>query len=127
MEDVPADLRYTREHLWVRVEGDGLLRVGITDFAQQQLGDLVYVDLPRLGRTVLTGEQCVVVESVKTASELTSPVTGEIVAVNDGLGDDPAQVNETPYKAWIFCVKADDLSVLENLMNHAVYQQFIEQ
>lgn len=127
MGDLPIDLRYTQSHQWVRLEDDNVLRIGITDFAQQQLGDLVYVDLPQLGRTVFADEQCAVVESVKTASDLTSPVTGEIVAINEVLADEPEQVNEAPYQTWIFCVKADDLSLFDELMDSGAYLQYIEQ
>ncbi len=126
MNDLPKDFRYTQSHQWVKVEENNLLRIGVTDFAQQQLGDLVYVDLPQLGRTVYADEQCAVVESVKTASDLTSPVTGEIVAINEVLTDEPEQVNESPYEAWIYCVKADDLSLLDDLMDSDAYLQFIE-
>jgi len=127
MKELPKDFRYTQNHQWVKVEENNLLRIGITDFAQQQLGDLVYVDLPQLGRVFYGDEQCAVVESVKTASDLTSPVTGEIVAVNGVLVDEPERVNESPYEAWIYCVKADDLSPIDYLMDSQAYLQFIEQ
>lgn len=127
MSDLPIDLYYTTGHQWVRLEDNSVIRVGITDFAQQQLGDLVYIDLPQLGRAVIAGEQCATVESVKTASDLTSPVTGEIVAVNETLADEPEQINEAPYQTWIYCVKADDLSVLEDLMDGDAYLRLIEQ
>jgi glycine cleavage system H protein len=91
------------------------------------LGDLVYIELPELGRKIKVQEQCAVVESVKTASDLYSPVSGEIVAVNIALVDEPEQVNVDPYGAWIFCVKADDLSGLDQLMDADAYQLVIEQ
>ncbi len=109
MSELPENLHYTSEHQWLRLEADNVVCVGITDFAQQQLGDLVYVDLPVLGRRVLAKEQCAVVESVKTASDLSSPVTGEIIAVNSVAVDDPEQINVNPYETWLFSVKADDL------------------
>ena len=125
MSDLPINLKYATSHEWSSVEDDSIVRVGITDFAQEQLGDLVYIELPELGRKVHAGEQCAVVESVKTASDLFSPVAGEIVAVNLALVDEPEQVNDNPYKAWIFCVKADDLTDLDALLDADAYQQLI--
>jgi len=127
MSDLPKKLKYAISHEWALVEDDNVVRVGITDFAQEQLGDLVYIELPELGRKIKAQEQCAVVESVKTASDLYSPVSGEIVAVNLALADEPEQVNEDPYKSWIFCVKADDLSELDKLMDADAYQLVIEQ
>jgi len=127
MSDLPENLKYAISHEWAQLEDDNVVRVGITDFAQEQLGDLVYIELPELGRKIKAQEQCAVVESVKTASDLFSPVSGEIVAVNLALVDEPEQINEDPYGAWIFCVKADDLSSLDQLMNAEAYQHFIEQ
>ena len=89
------------------------------------MGDLVYVDLPNIGRKVIANEQCAIVESVKTASDLSSPVTGEIVAINEVLIDEPEKINEVPYEAWLFCVKADDLFELDELMSNEAYQQMI--
>ena len=127
MSDLPVNLKYATSHEWVSVEEDNLVRVGITDFAQQQLGDLVYLELPELGRKVKAQEQCAVVESVKTASDLFSPVSGEIVATNQALTDEPELVNDDPYGTWIFCVKADDLSGLTQLMDADAYQALIEE
>ena len=127
MSDLPENLKYAMSHEWAQLEDDNVVRVGITDFAQEQLGDLVYIELPELGRKIKAQEQCAVVESVKTASDLFSPVSGEIVAVNLALVDEPEQINEDPYGAWIFCVKADDLSSLDQLMNAEAYQHVIEQ
>ena len=127
MSDLPENLKYAMSHEWAHLEDDNVVRVGITDFAQEQLGDLVYIELPELGRKIKVQEQCAVVESVKTASDLYSPVSGEIVAVNLALVDEPEQVNEDPYGAWIFCVKADDLSGLDQLMDADAYQLVIEQ
>ena len=125
MSHLPEHLHYTSSHQWVQLEADNVVRVGITDFAQQQLGDLVYVDLPNIGRKVIANEQCAIVESVKTASDLSSPVTGEIVAINEVLIDEPEKINEVPYEAWLFCVKADDLFELDELMSNEAYQQMI--
>ena len=127
MSDLPENLKYANSHEWAGVEDDNVVRVGITDFAQEQLGDLVYIELPELGRKIKAQEQCAVVESVKTASDLFSPVSGEIVAVNLALADEPEQVNNDPYGAWIFCVKADALSDLDQLLDADAYQLVIEQ
>ena len=126
MSVLPTNLKYANSHEWVSVEEDNVVRVGITDFAQQQLGDLVFVDLPELGRKVQANEQCAVVESVKTASDLFSPVAGEVVATNLLLGDEPEQINDAPYSTWIFCIKADNLSDLDQLMDAEAYQAYIE-
>ncbi len=127
MSNLPKNVKYALSHEWASVEDDNIVRVGITDFAQEQLGDLVYIELPDLGRKVKAQEQCAVVESVKTASDLFSPVAGEIVAVNSALVDEPEQVNDNPYNTWIFCVKADDLSGLDQLLDADAYQLLIEQ
>ena len=126
MSELPENLHYTSEHQCLRLEADNVVCVGITDFAQQQLGDLVYVDLPVLGRRVLAKEQCAVVESVKTASDLSSPVTGEIIAVNSVAVDDPEQINVNPYETWLFSVKADDLSEMDDWLDSQAYLQIIE-
>ncbi|MGZ5009763.1 MAG: glycine cleavage system protein GcvH [Methylobacter sp.] len=127
MSDVPGNLKYAKTHEWAQLEDDSIIRVGITDFAQEELGDLVYIELPELGRKVNAQEQCAVVESVKTASDLFSPVTGEVVAINDALANEPEQVNDDAYGTWLFCIKADDLSELDALMSADAYQQLIEQ
>ncbi|MGZ8166004.1 MAG: glycine cleavage system protein GcvH [Methylobacter sp.] len=127
MSDLPENLKYAKTHEWAQLEDDNIVRVGITDFAQKELGDLVYIELPELGRKVYAEEQCAVVESVKTASDLFSPVTGEIVAVNVVLVDEPEQINKDAYQAWLFCIKADDLSDLDQLMDAPDYAQMIEQ
>jgi len=127
MSNLPENLKYAMSHEWAHLEDDNIVRVGISNFAQEQLGDLVYIELPELGRKIKAQEQCAVVESVKTASDLYSPVSGEVVAVNLALEDEPEQVNEDPYGAWIFCVKADDLSGLDQLMDADAYQLVIGQ
>jgi glycine cleavage system H protein len=127
MNNLPENLKYALSHEWACMEDDNIVRVGITDFAQEQLGDLVYVELPELGRKVAAQEQCAVVESVKTASDLFSPVSGEIVAINEALLDEPEQINDNPYEAWIFCVRADNLSDMDKLMDSTAYQGVIEQ
>ncbi|MEY3808675.1 MAG: glycine cleavage system protein GcvH, partial [Pseudomonadota bacterium] len=127
MNDLPNNLKYAKTHEWVQVENDNIVRVGITDFAQQELGDLVYIELPELGSKVTAQQQCAVVESVKTASDLFSPVSGTVVAVNDAVIDEPEQVNDNAYGTWLFCIKADDLNELEALMDTETYQQMIEE
>jgi glycine cleavage system H protein len=127
MSELPKNLKYAKSHEWAQVEENNVIRLGITDFAQNQLGDLVYIELPAVGRKVAIGEQCAVVESVKTASDLFSPVAGEIIAVNESLANEPEQVNDAPYKAWLFCIKADNLSGLDQLMDADAYQQMIDQ
>ena len=127
MSGLPENLKYAPSHEWAHLEEDNVVRVGITDFAQEQLGDLVYIELPELGRKIKAQEQCAVVESVKTASDIFSPVSGEIVAVNLALVDEPEQVNNDPYGAWLFCVKADDLSGLDQLIDADAYQRVIEE
>ena len=126
MSDLPKNLKYAASHEWASVEDDNIVRVGITDFAQEALGDLVFIELPELERKIKAQEQCAVVESVKTASDIFSPVSGEIIAVNLALTDEPEKVNEDPYGAWIFCVKADDLSEIDQLMDADAYQLVIE-
>lgn len=127
MSDLPGNLKYATSHEWAKLENDNIVRVGITDFAQEELGDLVFIELPELGRKLAAKEQCAVVESVKTASDLFSPVTGEVVAVNDALADEPELVNDDAYGSWLFCIKADDLTELDALMDAGAYQQMIEQ
>lgn len=121
MSELPEDLKYAKTHEWAKLEQNNIVRIGITDFAQQELGDLVYVELPELGRQLQAGEQCAVVESVKTASDLFSPVSGEVVEINQTLEEAPEQVNEDSYAAWLFCIKAEDSSQLEQLLTAAAY------
>ena len=120
----PADLKYTKDHEWIRVSGD-TADVGITDFAQQQLGDVVFVELPQVGRTLAQGEVFGTIESVKAVSELFSPVAGEVVAVNDALTSAPEQVNSDPHAAWIIRVKPNSPGDLEALLDAASYEQHI--
>ena len=124
MSDIPDNLKYAKTHEWAQLE-DGIVRVGITDFAQEELGDLVFIELPELGRKVKAQEQCAVVESVKTASDLFTPVTGEIVAINEALVDEPEQINRDAYGTWLFSIKADDLAELDALMDADAYQQML--
>lgn len=119
----PPQLRYTAEHLWLRDDGDGVAIVGITDFAQEQLGEIVYVDLPDVGATVTRGEPFGVVESVKAVSDLFPPLTGEVVARNDALDDAPETVNAAPYAAgWMLHIRPSDPSQLADLIDAAAYE-----
>jgi glycine cleavage system H protein len=125
MSLLPENLKYALSHEWASAEAGNIVRVGITDFAQEELGDLVYVELPDVGRRVGANESCATVESVKTASDILSPVSGEIVDVNTAVVDDPEKINDDPYGAWLFCVKADDMSQLEQLLTLDAYQKMI--
>ncbi|MBO8213357.1 glycine cleavage system protein GcvH [Acinetobacter nosocomialis] len=118
----PSELKYARTHEWVKVEGD-LVITGITDHAQDELGDLVYVETPEVGSQVTAGEQAGVVESVKTASDIHAPVSGTIVEVNTNLEDDPDFVNEDPYgKGWIYKIKPDNMADVEKLLTNEEYE-----
>ncbi len=101
-KNLPTDLKYAPSHEWARLENDNVVRVGITDFAQQELGDLVFIELPEVGRKIAAQEQCAVVESVKTASDLFSPVSGVVVAVNESVVDEPELVNDDAFGSWLF-------------------------
>jgi glycine cleavage system H protein len=123
--NVPANLRYTASHEWVRTEADGTLTVGITDHAQAALGDLVYIELPAVGRKLAAGDACAVVESVKAASDVYAPVAGEIVAVNDALAGAPESVNEDAYAAWLFKLKPATGAAAGALLDAAAYSATI--
>lgn len=119
----PDHLKYTATHQWVRIEADGTATVGITYHAQEQLGDVVFVQHPVIGRKVTQGEACAVVESVKAASDIPAPVSGEIVAVNAALADAPEKLNREPYAAWLFRIKPADPSELDRLLDAATYRK----
>ena len=122
----PAEHKYSQEHVWVKSEGD-TVKLGITDFAQDQLGDILFVDLPEVGGSVSAGNVFTEVESSKTASEVPSPVSGEIVAVNEALDDSPEAINENAYDAWIIEVKLNDPAELEGLLSAADYETGCEE
>ena len=118
-------VRFTREHEWIRVE-DGIGVVGITDYAQEQLGDVVFVELPAIGVAIEKGAQAAVVESVKAASEVYAPVSGEVVAVNEDLGEEPGRVNSDAMGAgWFFKIRVADVSELESLMDPGEYKDYL--
>ncbi|ENY3728737.1 glycine cleavage system protein GcvH [Enterobacter kobei] len=127
MSNVPAELKYSKEHEWLRKEADGTYTVGITEHAQELLGDMVFVDLPEVGATVSAGDDCAVAESVKAASDIYAPVSGEIVAVNDALSNSPELVNSEPYEGgWIFKIKASDESQVAALLDATAYEALLE-
>ena len=118
---IPAELKYTESHEWVRTESDGTLTIGITDHAQEALGDIVFVELPAVGKTVAVGDAIAVIESVKAASDIYAPVSGEIVAANDALAATPDQVNGAPYESWLFKIKPATDAKTDRLIDAAAY------
>lgn len=126
MSNVPQQLKYRDSHEWVRQEEDGSVTVGITEHAQSLLGDMVFVDLPEVGREVSVGDDCAVAESVKAASDIYAPLSGEIIAVNDELSDSPEQVNTSPYESgWFFKMKISNENELSQLLDADAYQTLI--
>ena len=125
MSSIPDNLRYASSHEWMRAESDGSYTVGISDFAQEQLGDLVFLEVPEVGRKLAAGEACAVVESVKAASDVYAPVAGEVVAANEGLSDALEQVNKDPYSAWLFRIKPSNPADVQKLMDAAAYAKSI--
>ena len=127
MSEIPGDLKFLKSHEWARVEGDGKVTVGISDHAQGLLGDLVYVELPTVGDRVEAGNACAVVESVKAASDVYSPVTGKVVEVNSALSDKPETINEDAYgEGWILVVQPEDAEQLNELLSPDDYAELLE-
>ncbi|EGE18180.1 glycine cleavage system protein GcvH [Moraxella catarrhalis] len=123
MSNIPADLKYVASHEWLKLEDDGIITVGITDHAQDLLGDVVFVELPEVGREVSADEEIAVVESVKAASDVYAPIAGEIVEINDELVDSPELANEDPYgKAWFFKIKPTNVTDYDDLLSAEEYQ-----
>lgn len=122
MSKTPAELRYVASHEWARLEEDGSVTVGITDHAQEALGDVVYVELPEVGKALAAGEQAGVVESVKAASDIYAPVAGTVIAVNEALADAPEAVNSDPYAAWFYRLQPANAAELAQLLDAAAYQ-----
>lgn len=122
MSNTPAELRYAASHEWARLEEDGSVTVGITDHAQEALGDVVYVELPEVGKALAAGEQAGVVESVKAASDIYAPVAGTVIAVNEALADTPESVNAAPYDAWFYRLQPANAAELAQLLDAAAYQ-----
>ena len=127
MSTLPAHLKYTKSHEWVRSEEDGSMTVGITDHAQQALGDIVFLELPETGRKLSAGETCAVIESVKAASDLYAPVAGEIIAVNQDIVDTPDAVNADAYANWLFKLKPANAADVATLLDAAGYATEIAQ
>jgi len=127
MANVPADLKYVASHEWIRTEADGTVTIGITDFAQEQLGDVVFVDLPEIDTELAADADCAVVESVKAASDIYAPIAGKIIAINEELIDAPEKVNEDPYgEAWFFKMEVADAAALDALMDADGYAALCE-
>ncbi len=127
MSNIPEELRYTKTHEWVRQNEDGTVTVGITDHAQDLLGDMVYVELPEAGTQLAVGDECMVVESVKAASDIYAPLSGEVVEINDALADTPELINQDPYgEGWLFTLQPVEGGEREELMGADAYQELIE-
>ena len=122
MSDIPSDLRYAASHEWARLEADGSVSVGISDHAQEALGDVVYVELPEVGQQLAAGQQAGVVESVKAASDIYAPISGEVIAINEQLTDSPEMVNSEPYGSWFFRLQPSDASALDKLLDAEGYK-----
>ncbi len=122
----PTNLKYTASHEWVKTEADGTITVGITQHAQELLGDMVFVENPAVGRKVKAGEECAVVESVKAAADVYAPVAGTVTAANGDLDGAPEKINEDPYGAWMFRMKPDNAADLGKLMDAAAYQAHVD-
>lgn len=124
MSEYPASLAYASTHEWARKENDGTVTVGISDYAQEQLGDIVYVELPEIGQRTAVGDEIAVVESVKAASDIYAPISGEIVQINENLDEEPEVVNSDPYiEGWFFVIDPDDANDLDNLLSAEDYEK----
>lgn len=127
MSNIPANLKYTKSHEWIRVEDDGSLTIGVTDHAQEALGDVVFLELPDAGRSLSAGEACAVIESVKAASDIYAPVAGEVLAANQDVIDAPESVNADAYGNWLFKLKPNNAADVDALMDAAGYAAEIAQ
>ncbi|QVM96957.1 glycine cleavage system protein GcvH [Pseudomonas sp. SORT22] len=125
MSNIPADLRFAESHEWARLEADGSVTVGISDHAQEALGDVVFVELAEVGKVFAAGDAAGVVESVKAASDIYAPVSGEVIEVNEALADSPEELNNDPYASWIFKLKPSDKAELDKLLDAAGYKAAI--
>ena len=127
MSDIPSELRYTKTHEWVRTMDDGNVEVGITDHAQQLMGDMVFVELPEVGATIAAGDDCAVVESVKAASDVYAPVTGEIVEINEDLANAPETLNQEPYAGgWLFRMRPENEGEMDDLLDADAYLELAQ-
>ena len=128
MSEIPGDLKFNKSHEWARVEGDGKVTVGISDHAQELLGDLVYVELPNVGARIEAGNACAVVESVKAASDVYAPLTGTVVEVNAALADKPETINEDAYgDGWLFVLEVEDAEQLNEMLDPDAYAELLEE
>ncbi|MDX9671671.1 MULTISPECIES: glycine cleavage system protein GcvH [unclassified Pseudomonas] len=125
MSNIPAELRFAESHEWARLEADGTVTVGISDHAQEALGDVVFVELTEVGKVFEAGDAAGVVESVKAASDIYSPISGEVIAINEVLADAPEELNNDPYESWIFKLKPSDKAELDKLLDAAAYKAAI--
>ena len=125
MSEIPVDLRFAESHEWARLDHDGGVKVGISDHAQEALGDVVFVELPEIGKVFAAGEAAGVVESVKAASDIYSPVSGKVIAINEALADNPELVNSAPYDSWFFELEPSDTVELDNLLGAGDYKAAI--
>ncbi len=126
MSNVPNELKYTKTHEWVRTEGDGSITIGITDHAQELLGDMVFVELPETEATYTNGDDCAVVESVKAASDIYCPISGEVTAINEALADAPETINQDPYDTgWLFKLTPEDSGEIDELLDAEAYLELI--
>ncbi|MXS85981.1 glycine cleavage system protein GcvH [Nitrosomonas sp. HPC101] len=123
---VPTELKYAKSHEWIRLEADGTVTVGITQHAQELLGDMVFVELPKVGRTLAQGEDCAVVESVKAASDIYAPIGGEVIAVNAAVESSPEKINEDSYSAWLFNLKPANTAEINGLLDADEYEKLLE-
>jgi glycine cleavage system H protein len=123
---IQNNLKYTKSHEWVRLEDDGTATIGITQHAQELLGDMVFVETPNVGRELKRGEECAVVESVKAAADVYAPISGEVIAVNPELESTPEKINQDAYSAWLFKLKPENAGELNNLLDYAGYQKILE-
>ena len=127
MSNIPDDLKYASTHEWISVNEEGLVTVGISDHAQEALGDIVFIELPEAGASVNSKEEVAVVESVKAASDIYSPITGEVIEVNESLLDSPETVNESPYElGWFFKIRMENEAELDDLMNSETYSEYCD-
>ena len=126
MSNIPGELKYSKSHEWVRIEEDGSVTIGITDHAQDLMGDMVFVELPETGNDYGTGDDCAVVESVKAASDIYAPIAGQVTAVNEALADTPEILNSDPYgEGWIYRMQPDDSGELDELMDANAYEELV--
>ena len=123
---IPANLKYTESHEWVRPEDDGTVTIGVTEHAQELLGDMVFIELPQVGRKLALKEECAVAESVKAAADVYAPIAGEVTAVNPELEAEPEKINQDAHAAWLFKLKPDNIADLDNLLDAAGYEELLE-